>query len=371
MPKYQFEGPEKFAKKVANETGHAEAAGELKDADHVRKVADLIDDMQDEPDAKAKDKIRQEVEECLDRHDREGAVARAMVDEVFPTHNYARPNPVIGRIRMSAREPAPITTPGDPRKVGAVFGEQRMGPDGNPITLDPGNPEHHDEIRRIKSAMDDLPPSEILAMQQSQGWAERAAARADAAMQGYSDRDLIVGSPNRGVGDGGVGEINVNDIDREFDMYMDNTAGQKARAEAARMARLRAVGADVGMTGGPPRPNTGVNQDINQVDVPTQYDEPNQVTDPFQRLNPPYIDPNQTDYGQAIKRPQGPLTGTGLTETAMKAEAGVPHDQVGSGHVDPREPLTGKVPPEAEHPQYGGGTGKTPPPTSERRAGKK
>jgi hypothetical protein len=88
------------------------------------------------------------------------------------------------------------------------------------------------------------------------------------------------------------------------------------------------------MSGGPPRPNTGKNQDFNQRDVPTQFDKPTQAQDPFQEGNPPYIDPNQTDHGQSINRRQGPGTGTGLTEGAIKAAAGVPYDQ-----TEPPDPV--------------------------------
>lgn len=368
MSKYRFDGPDRFARKVANETGDAEKAGDLAGDPHVRDVAEMVarlDGQADDP--KAKDATRREIEAELDHHDRAGAVARAMVNEAFPTHGFAQPAPVIGRQRMSAPGPA---RPPDPRRAGAVFEDQPLGPDGKPLTLDPNNPDHAEHIRRVRAAAEDLPPSEVLAVRQSDGWAQTAAVRADAALRGYSDRDLIVGSPNPEPRTAAPETIDPREIDREFDRYM-ATQGPEAAAERARMARVRATGADVGMTGGPPRPNTGVNQDINQRDVPTQFDEPTQVHDPFQRLNPPYIDPNETDHGQSIKRPQSATQGTGLTETAMRAQAGLPHDQVGTGAVDPADPLTGKVPPESEHPEFGGGTGKVPPPTAERKAGKK
>lgn len=59
------------------------------------------------------------------------------------------------------------------------------------------------------------------------------------------------------------------------------------------------VGVDEGMSGGPPRPDSGVNQSVNQQGVPTAPDTPEQVMGAStwkQENNPPY-EPSNTDDG--------------------------------------------------------------------------
>jgi hypothetical protein len=307
MPKYEFKGPEAFARRVAGAAGRPDAE------------ADIVDNP--------------EVSQTI----------RAMVDEAFPALGFSRPSSLKARAVTSARErPAPPQ------------GEYEHPTDeaGNPLTLDPDNPDHKDHIDRLKAYQESQPDPSIAAREMAGNWQEESNLRAELAVRGITDADLIRGTPRPGDIEREP-EIDADQIDREYDRYQKSGAADRERAEAGRQNMLRATGIDVGMSGGPPRPNTGKNQDFGQRDVPTQFDKPTQDQDPFQEGNPPYIDPNQTDHGQSINRRQGPGTGTGLTEGAIKAAAGVPHEQGG-----PPDPVVGnlqeKVPPESSHPTLGG-----------------
>jgi hypothetical protein len=86
---------------------------------------------------------------------------------------------------------------------------------------------------------------------------------------------------------------------------------------------LNVKGIDAGMSGGPPRPDTGVNQMFNQVGVPTQFDQPphGYAGQYKQTNNPPFTEPNETDDGTGPSLAQaGPEEGSGLTDLAMQAE---------------------------------------------------
>lgn len=86
---------------------------------------------------------------------------------------------------------------------------------------------------------------------------------------------------------------------------------------------LSVKGVDVRMSGGPPRPDTGVNQMFNQVGVPTQFDQPPQgyMGQYKQTSNPPYTEPNESDDGTGPTLAQaGPEEGSGLTDVAMQGE---------------------------------------------------
>jgi hypothetical protein len=95
-------------------------------------------------------------------------------------------------------------------------------------------------------------------------------------------------------------------------------AARAADEEARRVAR---EGIDEGMSGGPPRPDTGVNQTFNQVNVPTVYDQPIQSAETYkQDDNPPYHEPNESDDGTGPELAQvGPDQGSGLTHGAALA----------------------------------------------------
>jgi hypothetical protein len=86
---------------------------------------------------------------------------------------------------------------------------------------------------------------------------------------------------------------------------------------------LNVKGIDAGMSGGPPRPDTGVNQMFNQVGVPTQFDQvPHGYAGQYKQTNnPPFTEPNETDDGTGPSLAQaGPEEGSGLTDLAMQAE---------------------------------------------------
>jgi hypothetical protein len=95
-------------------------------------------------------------------------------------------------------------------------------------------------------------------------------------------------------------------------------AARAADDEAQRIAR---EGTDEGMSGGPPRPDTGVNQTFNQTNVPTIYDQPVQSAATYkQDDNPPYHEPNESDDGTGPELAQvGPDQGSGLTHGAALA----------------------------------------------------
>jgi hypothetical protein len=87
---------------------------------------------------------------------------------------------------------------------------------------------------------------------------------------------------------------------------------------------VRLMGADEGMSGGPPRPDTGVNQSMNQVNIPTRYEAPVMGAETWkQDRNPPLGEPNETDEGVGLQLAQaGPEQGSGLTQAAVTADRG-------------------------------------------------
>jgi hypothetical protein len=90
-------------------------------------------------------------------------------------------------------------------------------------------------------------------------------------------------------------------------------------------AELVRKGVDEGMSGGPPRPDTGVNQSFNQVNMPTQSSTPimGAAGQYKQDANPPHVEPNESDLGVGPQLMQeGIDEGSGLTSDAMAAEAG-------------------------------------------------
>lgn len=87
-------------------------------------------------------------------------------------------------------------------------------------------------------------------------------------------------------------------------------------AEIERQAR---EGIDEGMSGGPARPDTGVNQRFNQVSVPSQYDQPNALEDVKQSRNPPRTEPNESDDGMGHELIHSQFEGSGMTQESMRA----------------------------------------------------
>jgi hypothetical protein len=343
MPKYEFKGPEAFARRVAGAAGRPDAEADIVDNPEVAEIADQIEKMQAERDQAKRNEIRKQVAEDLDHRELVSATIKAMVDEAFPALGFSRPSNLKARAVTSPRE-----RPSSPR---AEF-QHPTDEEGNPVTLDPNNPDHAEQIEQLRAIQEEQSDPSIMAREMAGNWQEESALRAELAVRGITDADLMRGSPRAGDLERDP-EISADEIDREYDRYEKSGAAERERAEARRQQTIRATGIDVGMSGGPPRPNTGKNQDFNQRDVPTQFDKPTQAQDPFQEGNPPYIDPNQTDHGQSILRRQGPGTGTGLTEGAIKAAAGVPYDQ-----TEPPDPvpldLPSVVPPESAHPTLGG-----------------
>jgi hypothetical protein len=104
--------------------------------------------------------------------------------------------------------------------------------------------------------------------------------------------------------------------------------GAPARATASIMGteaeRIQREGTDEGMSGGPPRPSTGVNQSVNQVNIPTRYEAPVMGAETWkQDRNPPLGEPNETDEGVGPQLAQaGPDQGSGLTQAAFAADRG-------------------------------------------------
>jgi hypothetical protein len=88
--------------------------------------------------------------------------------------------------------------------------------------------------------------------------------------------------------------------------------------EAAEAERQRLEGVDEGMSGGPLRPDTGVNQRYNQATVPAQYEQPLAPDDIKQALNPPRTEPNESDDGMGHELAHGPTEGSGLHPLAME-----------------------------------------------------
>jgi hypothetical protein len=103
---------------------------------------------------------------------------------------------------------------------------------------------------------------------------------------------------------------------------------------AAEAERQRREGIDVGMSGGPLRPDSGVNQDINQATVPTQYEQPLAMHDVKQSRNPPRTEPNESDDGMGHELAQGTMEGSGLHPLAMQggvmaaAQPGTPPEAI-------------------------------------------
>lgn len=345
MQQYEFPGVGRFADRVAG-SDHA-SADALKSDPAVDRIGRRVAEMAETTDDAERDGMRRDVMAELTHLERVAATARAIVDEAFPPLGFSRPQPTTGAPAVLTARESPRY---DPRDAHPFEHEQMMGPDGKPVTLDPKNPAHAEAIKAAPKY--GSVPSDHLARLQSGDWQDQSARRSQLALSGYSDRDLIQGIP-RPTTDPETETINADNTQREYDAWERSAAGQ----EAMRRNRLRASGADVGMTGSPPRPNTGINQDINQRDVPTQFDKPPRSEDPFQSRNPPYTDSRQQDHGQQVKQPQGPFEGGGLTTGTVAAAADVPHEQrPGEGS----RPLSGAlertpvdVPPEAQHPDFG------------------
>lgn len=344
MDKYKFPGPGPFAKKAAHGVGKGHMAGDVETDPTVQTVAGLIGQIESAKDPKDKDAARREVQDALDRHEVVSRAVKAMVDEAFPPLGLSRPRTASSRRVSGAAEPSYV----DASAADPYAHEQPTDDEGNPLTLDPENPEHAGYIESAPKYDRDSAPSEILGMRMAGDWPERSARASQLAAQGITDRDLIQGNPYRGDS---AERISADQIDKEFDQYMKSGAADRESREAARLARLRATGADVGMTGNPPRPNTGINQDFGQADVPTQFDKPPQSDDPYQTANPPYRDQTHTDHGQAVNRPQGPVQGTGLTREGVDAarrQAGdpgkrdAPRGQAAQGRAQQQQQQQGK-----------------------------
>lgn len=228
----------------------------------------------------------------------------------------------------------------DPQRTDGLYHhEQPMGPDGQPLTLDPNNPAHAELIRNLPS----LPvadPSQAARMQVPAGDSARRARVAELHLKGVvSDADLIRGTIPDRRGDAGQ-FLDPGVVDRDWDRWMQSPEGQRAVRRVQDENRIRATGAKLGMSGGPPRPDPGVNQDINQQDVPTNYDEPDQVADPFQTKNPPWTEPNETGAGiLGTKTPQTAYQGSGVHLGSIAAGEGEPFEQAG-----PSQPLHGQAP---------------------------
>lgn len=101
-----------------------------------------------------------------------------------------------------------------------------------------------------------------------------------------------------------------------------DAAQQRAQAATREAERIARDGIDEGMSGDPPRPDTGVNQTMNQMNVPSQYEAPIQQSDYKQQGNPPRTEPNETDDGTGDQIRHGPTEGSGLTQAAMIAGQG-------------------------------------------------
>jgi hypothetical protein len=330
---------------VANAAGRSNEAEELAGDEHVSEFADMIRRMSEAKDPREKDGIRRELAESLDQFDMVHETIRSMVSEAFPPLGFEPPRSLRSRAVTATKE-APARPKGGPP-------EQPTDDEGNPLTLDPDNPEHAQYIEDHRAWQESQDPPDHLARKMAGAWAERSARASDLAARGYTEADLFSTPMRPGEGEASDGSDDPDAAYREFDRFEASGAAARERNEARRQNVLRATGVDLGMSGGPPRPNTGRNQDINQRDVPTQFDKAPQDKDPMQTDNPPYIDPNQTDYGQSYNRPQGPGQGTGLTEGAIRAQAELPHDQKGPAGPAPGENLQEKIPAESAHPTLG------------------
>jgi hypothetical protein len=386
MSKFSFPGVRPFADRIAQDEGDPRLVDELARDEHVGKVAEAIGRLQtsarSEGDVQAAvDQIDAERQK-LARSDR---LIDLMVGEAAPLFG-DRPPPTFGPRPKSgggliAAHRAPGAEPARPPIAGGAVDrdnpyehEQPMGPDGRPLTLDPKNPEHAELIKQAPKY--DATVSDHLARVQSGDKPLRRAMAAEAARLGLTEAMVIQGEPrpeSRPVAGGPAPRIDADQVDREFDRWAQSEEGKAAlaggRADVATAARQRIEsqatrdqlyqyqGVKEGMSGGPPRPDPGVNQSVNQQDVPTMYQKPTQTQDPFQGKNPPYTEPNETGAGnQGVKRPQTIQRGSGLHPGAIAAQARVPIEQTGPADMPPEGfDLREYVPPEAGHPEFGGG----------------
>lgn len=103
-----------------------------------------------------------------------------------------------------------------------------------------------------------------------------------------------------------------------------NPAEDASREHDENSELARRVGTDQGMSGGPPRPDTGVDQSHNQVNIPTISEQPLHGPDTYkQDDNPPHGEPNETDEGVGPQFTQaGPDRGSGVTQASYAADRG-------------------------------------------------
>ncbi len=358
---YSFPGVRPFVDRVAAEAGPGIDAGRVAGDEHVRRAGDLIAGLGHLAPGEegSREEVARGIEEAIGYHEHCIAAIEAMASEAFPHAGLKPVRAAFGRRAVS--NPAPSAIGDDPD---ALASEPIAGPDGRPLTIDPKNPEHQQYLDKIPK-YGSVDPGHLARMQSAANKRRRAAVGIGLHPGAAAFESEILG-PTRPPGASSSLEISADSVDAEYDAWVRSPEGRarlaSAGAAASREAYYRAVGADVGLSGGPPRPDTGVNQDFNQRDAPTQFDKPDQSIDPFQQKNPPYTEPNETGYGtQGVKRPQGPMTGSGLHPAAIAAQARVPHEQAGE-MVPGDQPVDvrGHVPPEAKHPEFGGGTGADP-----------
>jgi hypothetical protein len=397
MSKFSFPGVRPFADRIAQDEGDPRLVDELARDEHVGKVAEAIGRLQTS--ARSEADVRAAVDQIdaerqkLARSDR---LIDLMVGEAAPLFGDRPPASFGPRSKSGGGLIAAHRAPGAERPPiagGAVDPdnpyehEQPMGPDGRPLTLDPKNPEHKALIERAPKY--DATVSDHLARVQSGDKPLRRAMAAEAARLGLTEAMVIQGEPrpeSRPIAGGRAPRIDAGEVDREFDRWAQSEEGKAAlaggRADVATAARQRIEsqatreqlyqyqGVKEGMSGGPPRPDPGVNQSVNQQDVPTMYQKPTQTQDPFQGKNPPYAEPNETGAGnQGVKRPQTPQRGSGLHPGAIAAQARVPIEQTGPADMPPEGfDLREYVPPEAGHPEFGGGG--QPPPAAQETPGR-
>lgn len=407
MSKFSFPGVRPFADRIAQDEGDPRLVDELTRDEHVGKVAEAIGRLQtsarSEGDVKAAtDQIAGEYEKLA----RAGQLIDLMVSEAGALFGDSGLRGTLARARqrqtvgtggeLVAAHRAPGAEPTRPPIAGGAVDpdnpyehEQPMGPDGRPLTLDPKNPEHAELIKRAPKY--DASISDHLARVQSGDKPLRRALAAEAARLGLTEAGVIQGEPrpeSRPVAGGRAPRIDAGEVDREFDRWAQSEEGKAAlaggRADVATAARQRIEsqatreqlyqyqGVKEGLSGGPPRPDPGVNQSVNQQDVPTMYAKPTQTQDPFQGKNPPYTEPNETGAGnQGVKRPQTPVRGSGLHPGAIAAQARVPIEQTGPADMPPEGfDLREYVPPEAGHPEFGGGGGGESPPAAQEPSGR-
>lgn len=289
MPgKYQFPGAGAFARKVPGSS--EERAARVENDPRIVELSDKIEAMQD-ADPGDKDRLRREAQELLHDAELASATARAMVDEAFPVHGASRPASLSGR-RIAVAEGPRAADPKDPLK--AFEHEQPTDDEGNPLTLDPENPEHAELIKRVpdwNKVMDSGQAARLRVGNSSELREARAAAAQRGELSLLQSADVFRGQATVGAPQGIP--IDPNEPLREWDAWAKSPAGQRALAKQRAQDRIRATGADVSQSGMGVGgvPNTGSNQDINTLGFQTADVQATQDADPFQGYRGGHLEP--------------------------------------------------------------------------------